>query len=286
MPHYGTLQNYKFEDVQEVRGTEVYGVNNEKLGTVDDVIFEHATGELRYVVVDTGGWLSSKKFLVPMGRIQPYGNREDKFYAELDKESIQMLPEFNADALKSAGTWADYEKRYHERWNEGAVMYNKDTGRIVTPPVDQVPGGRTKPLSEEGRRSLMRDFTPQKMGRQDEPLGVAPSGDDVTLHPQKPSMAGREDVLLQQESAHSKHATADTTATTAAGSHPPAQPGLQEPGVYILDRVPETEKKSDLNESLNANCGRRWIDFQQKLREGRDKVVSDCPLCGTQDKAA
>jgi uncharacterized protein YrrD len=39
MPHYGILHNYKFEDGQDVRGAEVYGVNDEKLGKVDDVIF-------------------------------------------------------------------------------------------------------------------------------------------------------------------------------------------------------------------------------------------------------
>jgi sporulation protein YlmC with PRC-barrel domain len=269
MPHYGLLQDYKFEDIQDVRGAEVYGVNNEKLGTVDDVIFDHSTGEIRYVVVDTGGWLSSREFLVPMNRIAPYSNHEDKFYAELDKERIQMLPEFNQASLKSEGGWADYEKRYDERWIEGAVMYNKDTGRIVTPPVDQVEGGRTRPLSEEDKRSLMRDFTPTKMGKQDDLLGVAPSGDDITLRPRKASIAGREDVLLQQQS-------------SPGGD----QPGLQEPGVYVLDRVPDAETKAGLKETLNTNSGRRWIDFQQKLHEGRDKVVSDCPLCGTQDKAA
>jgi hypothetical protein len=40
------------------------------------------------------------------------------------------------------------------------------------------------------------------------------------------------------------------------------------------------------NEALNANYGRRWTAFQQHLRDRRDKVVSGCGLCGTQDKAA
>jgi hypothetical protein len=61
---------------------------------------------------------------------------------------------------------------------------------------------------------------------------------------------------------------------------------LQEPGIYRVDAVPDAEKRSDMNEPLNANYGRRWIGFQQRLREGRDKVVSDCPLCGTQKKVA
>ena len=32
---------------------DVYGIGDEKLGKVDDVIFDHATGDVRYVVVDT-----------------------------------------------------------------------------------------------------------------------------------------------------------------------------------------------------------------------------------------
>ena len=202
MPHYGTLHDYKFAGAEDVRGAEVYGVNDEKLGTVDDVIFDHADGEIEYVVVDAGGWFSSKKFLVPANRIEPYGRHEDKFYAELDKERIRMLPKFDEEALQSEGGWADYEKQYHEGWNKGAVMYNTDTGRIITPPMDQVEGTRTKPLSQEERQSLMRDFTPEKMGKEDSLLGVAPSGDDITLKPRKPGIAGRQDTVMQQESTH------------------------------------------------------------------------------------
>lgn len=278
MPHYGVLRDYKFEDVQDVRGAEVYGVNNEKLGTIDDIIFDHSTGEIRYAVVDAGGWLTSKRFLVPINRIEPYGNHEDKFYAELDKERIQMLPEFNDDTLKSESKWNDYESRYHDRWNEGTVMYNKQTGRIVTPAANEVQGGGTRPLTEEQKRSLMHDFTPAKMGKRDELWGVASSGDDVTLRPQKASMGSREDVLMQQQGSRNKEPGQSNQATS--------QPNLNEPGVYRVDAVPEVEKTQDSCDRLNAHYGRRWIAFQQKLRQGRDKVVSGCPLCGTQEKAA
>jgi uncharacterized protein YrrD len=275
MPHYGVLHDFKFDDVQDVRGAEVYGVNNEKLGKIDDIIFDHSTGEIRYVIVDTGGWLKSKRFLVPANRIAPYGNHDDKFYAELDKERIQMLPEFNEKTLKSESEWASYEGRYHDRWNEGAVMYNQKTGRIVTPPANEVKEGGARHLTEEQRRSLTHDFTPAKVGREDEPWGVASSGDNITLKPQKPSIAGREDVLMQQQRG--------SAGSSAEGS---PKPNLQEPGVYKLDAVPEAEKRADSSNRLNEHYGRRWIAFQQRLREGRDKVVSDCPLCGTQDKAA
>ena len=74
MAHYGTLRDYHFvdnESADDIRGgSKVYGLNNEKLGKIDDVIFDHSTGQIRYVVVDTGGWLSSKKFIVPSHRLQ------------------------------------------------------------------------------------------------------------------------------------------------------------------------------------------------------------------------
>src|SRR5581483_2546236 len=69
MAHYGTLRDYRFADNEtedDIRGSNVYSAqNDDKLGDIDDVIFDHSTGEIRYVVIDTGGWLSSKKFIVP-----------------------------------------------------------------------------------------------------------------------------------------------------------------------------------------------------------------------------
>jgi sporulation protein YlmC with PRC-barrel domain len=284
MPHYGILRDYKLENIEDVRDAGIYGLNNEKLGTIDDVIFDHSSGEIRYAVVKTSELLSSKKFLVPIDRIQQYGEHEDMFYTELDKEHLRMLPEFNDAALKSENHWTDYEQRYQQRWNEGAVMYNQDTGRIVTPPISEVRGTRTAPLSEEAKRSLSHDFTPQKVGRQDDYLGVGSASHDVTLRPRKPSIGSREDVLLQQQgTSHEKKVSSDQPPKGPSIEDPPRP---REPGVYLLDAVPDAEKKSDMNEPPNANYRRRWQDFQEKLREGRDKIVGNCPLCGTQQKIA
>jgi sporulation protein YlmC with PRC-barrel domain len=305
MPHYGVLHEYKLEEVDDVRGAEVYGVNDEKLGTIDDVVFDHSSGEIRYIVLKTGG-LTGKRIMVPANRIEPYGHHEDKFYAELDKERLEMLPEFNDEMLKSEGDWRDYEKNYEERWNSGTVMYNKDTGRIITPPAnEQVQPGEPRPLSQQARESLNHDFTPQRMGKRDEYWGVGDSGTGkTTLQPAKPSIAGREDALLQNQ--RNEPGVPGGTSRDAEGvrgtefqvsSSPESSPreAMREPGVYKIDPVPEAGQntqtsKRDVteapNEALNAKYGRRWTAFQQHLRDRRDKVVSGCGLCGTQDKAA
>ena len=55
MAHYGTLRDYRFadKDVDDIRGSNIYGVDDEKLGDIDDVIFDHATGDIR---CGNAGW--------------------------------------------------------------------------------------------------------------------------------------------------------------------------------------------------------------------------------------
>ena len=129
-----------------------------------------------------------------------------------------------------------------------------------------------------------RDFTPEKQGQHDDLLGVAPSGDDVTLRPRKPSIAGREDAILAERERERRNEQSGRAPLES--SRVPDVEGLREPGIYKVDEVPEAERESDLNEPLNANYGPRFMRFQDRLRQGRDRVVSECTLCGSQKKVA
>lgn len=294
MPHYGLLHDHKTEDVDDLRGAEVYGVNDEKLGTIDDVIFDHSSGDIRYIVLKTGGLLSGKRVMVPANRVEPYGNHDDKFYAELDKERLEMLPEFNDDTLKNEGDWAKFEKNYEERWNDGTVMYNKDTGRIITPPTnEQVQPAGGQPLSQQARESLNRDFTPQRMGKHDELWGVGDSGTGkTTLRPQKPSIAGREDASRENPNPPPHQTTREvegvmsTDFLVSSSPESSTQEAMREPGVYKVDPIVETEQGAGPVDRQDINRGRRWNDFQQNLRSRRNRIVVDCPHCASQDKAA
>jgi len=318
MPHYGILRDHKMEDIDDLRGADVYGVNDEKLGTIDDVIFDHSSGDIRYIVLKTGGMLSRKKVMVPANRVEPYGNHDDKFYAELDKERLEMLPEFKEETMKAQGDWSTYEKDYEKRWNDGAVMYNKNTGRIITPPLEQVQPAGGQPLSQEARESLNRNLTPQRMGKRDELWGVGDSGTGkTTLQPQKASIAGREDAIRQNtgrqdigqrgtgqremapqdasrenpnplpnQTTREVEGTMSTDFQVSRSPESSASEAMREPGVYKLDPVVETEQGAGPVERADINRGRRWNDFQQSLRNRRDKIVIDCPDCASQDKAA
>lgn len=162
MPHYGTLGDYRFSDEQEaahdVRGSKVYGPKDEKLGEIDDVIFDQATGAIVYVIVDTGGWLSSKKFLVPPEEIRPSLQHRDDYLVELSKEQIERFPPYDGTAITSEEKWADYEKRYRSNWVERPVMHRAGTDRNITPAV--APGSGSIPSNLENDSDL--DVTPMR----------------------------------------------------------------------------------------------------------------------------
>ena len=140
MAHYGMLRDYRFnDDVDDIRGASLYGIDNEKLGKIDDVIFDHSSGTIRYAVVDSGGWLSSKKFLVAADRIRPDSEHEDDFYADMTKEQIEALPRYDEDSFKqdkndNERAWSDYDQRYRKSLEtNGDVMHREGSTHAITP---------------------------------------------------------------------------------------------------------------------------------------------------------
>lgn len=107
-----------------LKGTNVYGPNEEKLGTVQDALVDDRTGDLRYLLVESG-WLSSHRFLVPADQVYAYGNGDD-LYANLRKQDVEALPEYR-DNLLTTGGFANYETDYRRDWR-----YDADPARIRT----------------------------------------------------------------------------------------------------------------------------------------------------------
>jgi sporulation protein YlmC with PRC-barrel domain len=141
MPRYATLGEYRFSDAQDaatdIRGSKVYGMNDQKLGEIDDVIFDHATGGIVFAVVDTGGWLSSRKFIVPPQSLRPSPEHRDDFQVNLSKQQIESFPPYEPGSVRSEEKWGDYERRYRSKWVDGPVMHREATDRNITPTTKQ-----------------------------------------------------------------------------------------------------------------------------------------------------
>jgi sporulation protein YlmC with PRC-barrel domain len=141
MAHYGTLGDYRFTDTGEaasdIRGAKVYGSNDEHLGKIDDVVFDRVSGAIVYVVIDTGGWLSSNKFIVPPKEVRPSVQHEGDFLVNLTKQQIERLPAYDAQTLGSQEEWEKYERWYRSKWEEDPIMHRAATDRNVTPTTKQ-----------------------------------------------------------------------------------------------------------------------------------------------------
>ena len=178
MAHLGTLRDYRFSDIEnaadDIRGAKLYGVNDEKLGKIDDVIFDHATGDIRYVVVDTGRLaLNQKIHRTPLSLSQSE-NHEDDFQVHLTKEQIESFPPYNESDIESDEKWNDYEGRYRSKWSDGPVMHREATDRNITPTTMQQIDAGSGTLDGTGAEDdTVSDVTPM---RTEASLGVDPSG--------------------------------------------------------------------------------------------------------------
>ncbi len=179
MPHFGTLRDVGFSgDLDDIRGTTIYGLEDEKIGKIDDVIVDHETGEIRYAVVDSGGWLKSHKFLVPANRIAPRGDKDDEFVVGITKQQIEEFPPYDESLLKSEGDWASFEADYKRGWHEGPIQHQHGSDRNITP-AEPVMGGGAGGGTE--REISGADVTPQRLV--DKFSDATPSGQRVTLRP-------------------------------------------------------------------------------------------------------
>jgi PRC-barrel domain len=167
MAHYGILRNYRFPDTkvanEDLRGATVHGRNDEKLGKIDDVIFDHHDGAIRYVVIDTGGWLSSHKFLVPPQQLRPSARHKDDFVVDLDKKQIEKFPPYHEADVLSEQRWRDYENLYQASWMTDPVQHRKGSDHNITPTATEMPpepGSLGSQISPQENRELSERIIP------------------------------------------------------------------------------------------------------------------------------
>ncbi len=254
MPHLGTLREYRFKsDNDDIRGAKVHGPDNHVLGDIDDVIFDHDSGAIRYAVIDTGGWLTSKKFIVPAERIQQFKIDSDEFYVDLTKEQIQMFPEYDEKLHDNPEQWKDYEDRYRDSYTtSGGVLHREVGPNTITPNPDELP-----PV----RGDVTGDFTPERLSTTF--TDTAPDASKIRMRPAG-TAARAEDTRIP----------GNAQETTRAG--------------WEQDKAAEREANREFAEEGTRQVeNRRWRDFEDNLRRNRIDITASCRSCGpAKDRAA
>jgi uncharacterized protein (TIGR02271 family) len=155
MPHLIEIANAQLDADANLAGYAAYDAAGEKLGTVDGVIADRETLELRYLVVDAGGWLSQKRYVVPMGELDAvYDDERTVAFRTLRKGDL------------GSGAYPHYD----ERWLEGEdhadfQAHERDLGRFYRPadsggqaaPVDYASGLYQRPRAGAERLQLLEE---------------------------------------------------------------------------------------------------------------------------------
>jgi len=134
--HFTYLTNEDIGD-QSMEGYDCYDSAGEKMGDVDGVIVDEANAP-RYLVIDSGGFFSSKQYVVPFGEIARVDDDGKQVYFKtLTKDMLRSgsYPEYNDQWWETNDyqAWTGHERQVaqayghdHEHEREGRMDYTSD----------------------------------------------------------------------------------------------------------------------------------------------------------------
>lgn len=97
--------------VVDFDGLHVQGPDGEKIGEVDGFVIDTEARRVNYVVVDSGGWFTSRRLLLPIGHARLGADRRS-LQTDVTRDALGRLPEFDDDRFRE---FTDEELRAFER---------------------------------------------------------------------------------------------------------------------------------------------------------------------------
>lgn len=92
----------------------IVGAANDDLGHVDGFVVDRQSGRPYYVVVDSGGWFTGNRYLLPINSLH-FERDNSRMRVPLDKDTIKKYPTFDGDAFEHADERSrQYEHRLLE----------------------------------------------------------------------------------------------------------------------------------------------------------------------------
>jgi len=81
-----------------VEGTKVYNPTGDKLGSIDDLVIDKVSGQVRYAVMEFGGFLGmgTDRYPIPW-RMLKYDTGMEGYVVPLDKDRLSSAPKYTTD---------------------------------------------------------------------------------------------------------------------------------------------------------------------------------------------
>jgi sporulation protein YlmC with PRC-barrel domain len=303
MAHFLSLAEYQFTDTaDDIRGADLFGNNDEKFGKVKDVIFDHQTGEIRYLVVDTG----KRHVGVPADRVFRSTTDEDAFRVDMSRQQLDRLPEFKDEYLENEHHWSEFHNRQEESlkgwreemerkykqggWHEGPVQHRHGSTRNITPEPQEIAGPRA--VNEP---AVLRSDVPARgfgsLGEEIEPFDESAQevehGEDLSPHRiagKFPDTAqGPQKLNLHPEVAREERSPQSYSVGT---QNMPGQQDNPSEMTNVGDALDTSVEDAEERRALFTPSN-RWRRFEDLLRKNRVDIMAKCSSCApARDKAA
>ena len=94
----------------KVEGASVFNAAGDKLGSIDDLMIDRLSGQVKYAVLEFGGFLGmgTDRYPIPWTMLR-YDTKHDGYIAPLDKAKLEKAPKYAEDRMPAYDT--DYSNR-------------------------------------------------------------------------------------------------------------------------------------------------------------------------------
>lgn len=163
-----------------------------RLGTVTDFLFDDASWLIRWVVVDTGNWLSGRKVVLPpsvLGHVDP---KEDQFSVRLTMQQVKDSPDIDTARPVSRQMETNVYDYYgwSPYWGTGFNMggYGYVPGRLAD----------SHPVGSEWREKDAEDVADTRRSHHDPHLRSTQAVTGYHIHASDGEIGHVEDFLLEE----------------------------------------------------------------------------------------
>jgi sporulation protein YlmC with PRC-barrel domain len=103
-----------------VEGTSVYNMAGDKLGSIDNLMIDKVSGQVRYAVLEFGGFLGigTDRYPLPWSTLK-YDTVKDGYVVPLDKSQLEKAPRYNESDVPAYND--DYGRKVYDHY--GATWY-------------------------------------------------------------------------------------------------------------------------------------------------------------------
>ena len=186
--------------VKALKGSTIRALDGD-LGTVDDFFFDDEQWTVRYLVVDTGGWLLGRKVLISPIALDRSDWDQQLLYVHLTREQVEKSPGVETDKPVSRQWEAGYHNYYGWPYYWGGIGF---WGPLWYP-------GGLAAQPDGGAETWRQEVAARARDDADEHLRSTREVTGYGLHASDGDLGHVEDFILDDRSWAIRYMAADTT---------------------------------------------------------------------------